>query len=330
MAFVTAAIGLAQAGVSVYQALEAKSRMEEAEVAAKKAADNAIRQTEINPYEELSVPTAEYMEQREAVQRMVSAGVQAGGEGDQRGAAATAATAVSAGLESEKDILASQERSLYQRGAAVAGQDAVNQIRREEIYTDMATGAQQSATDQAAARAAAITGAATGLSAVGAEIDAGRALYKKDALARNLEKGLTGKDSEQFKAQMQGEIMRGLQGSNPATQMRMAKSLGFTDATELTTALASEESFAPFYESLGTSQLQSLGLEYLTGLSNKNYRQMNQGKFLSDNASSQLLDINSASQNAMQASQGSQYQDIYGGLGGAQQPWWMNPMIGGQ
>ena len=144
----------------------------------------------------------------------------------------------------------------------------------------MATGAQQAAADQAAAQAAAITGAATGLSAVGAEIDAGRALYKKDALARNLEKGLTGKDSEQFKAQMQGEIMRGLQGSNPATQMRMAKSLGFTDATELTTALASEESFAPFYASLGTSQLQNLGLEYLTGLSNKNYRQMNQGTFL--------------------------------------------------
>ena len=60
----------------------------------------------------------------------------------------------------------------------------------------------------------------------------------------------------------------------------MAKSLGFTDATELSSALASEESFAPFYESLGTSQLQSLGLEYLTGLSNKNYRQMNQGTFL--------------------------------------------------
>ena len=35
MAFVTAAIGLVQAGVSVYQALEAKNRMEEAEVAAK-------------------------------------------------------------------------------------------------------------------------------------------------------------------------------------------------------------------------------------------------------------------------------------------------------
>lgn len=280
MAFVTAAIGLAQAGVSVYQALEAKSRMEEAEVAAKKAAADALRQTEINPYEELSVPTAEFMQQREAVQRMVSAGVQAGVEGDQRGAAATAGLGLAAGLQSEQDILASQERSLYNRDAAVAGQDAVNQIRRENIYTDMATGAQQAAADQAAARAAAITGAATGLSTVGAEIDAGRALYKKDALARNLEKGLTGKDSEQFKAQMQGEIMRGLQGSNPATQMRMAKSLGFTDATELSSALASEESFAPFYESLGTSQLQNLGLEYLTGLSNKNYRQMNRGTFL--------------------------------------------------
>ena len=280
MAFVTAAIGLAQAGVSVYQALEAKSRMEEAEVAAKKAAADALRQTEINPYEELSVPTAEFMQQREAVQRMVSAGVQTGVEGDQRGAAATAGLGLAAGLQSEQDILASQERSLYNRDAAVAGQDAVNQIRRENIYTDMATGAQQAAADQAAARAAAITGAATGLSTVGAEIDAGRALYKKDALSRNLQKGLTGKDSEQFKAQMQGEIMRGLQGSNPATQMRMAKSLGFTDATELSSALASEESFAPFYESLGTSQLQNLGLEYLTGLSNKNYRQMNRGTFL--------------------------------------------------
>ena len=257
MAFVTAAIGLAQAGVSVYQALEAKNRMEEAEVAAKKAADNAIRQTEINTYEELSVPTAEYMEQREAVQRMVSAGVQAGGEADQRGAAATAATAVSAGLESEKDILASQERSLYNRDAAVAGQDAVNQIRREEIYTDMATGAQEAAADQAAARAAAITGAATGLSAVGAEIDAGRALYKQSRGTKMIGKQLQGDGREQFLGQAT-PILEGQMRSMEAGQRAQFANKYGLDVATMEAALGEGGNFGSFFGGLGNLTQQEL------------------------------------------------------------------------
>ena len=263
MAFVTAAIGLAQAGVSVYQALEAKSRMEEAEVAAKKAAANAIRQTEINPYEELSVPTAEYMEQREAVQRMVSAGVQAGGEGDQRGAAATAATAVSAGLESEKDILASQERSLYNRDSAVAGQDAVNQIRREEIYTDMATGAQQSAADQAAARAAAITGAATGLSAVGAEIDAGRALYKQSRGTKMIGKQLQGDGREQFLGQATPILEDQMRSMSAPQRAQFANKYGLDVAT-METALGQGGDFGGFFGGLGNLTQQELLTQGLT------------------------------------------------------------------
>jgi hypothetical protein len=263
MPFVTAAITLAQAGVSVYQALEAKSRMEEAEVAAKKASANALRQTEINPYEKLSVPTAEYMEQREAAQRMVSAGVQAGVEGDQRGAAATAATAVSAGLESEKDILASQERSLYNRDVAVAGQDAVNQIRREEIYTDMATGAQESAADQAAARAAAITGAATGLSAVGAEIDAGRALYKQSRGTKMIGKQLQGDGREQFLGQAT-PILEGQMRSMEAGQRAQFANKYGLDVATMEAALGQGGDFGSFFGGLGNLTQQELLTQGLT------------------------------------------------------------------
>ena len=237
--------------------------MEEAEVAAKKAAANALRQTEINPYEKLSVPTAEYMEQREAAQRMVSAGVQAGVEGDQRGAAATAATAVSAGLESEKDILASQERSLYNRDVAVAGQDAVNQIRREEIYTDMATGAQESAADQAAARAAAITGAATGLSAVGAEIDAGRALYKQSRGTKMIGKQLQGDGREQFLGQAT-PILEGQMRSMEAGQRAQFANKYGLDVATMEAALGQGGDFGSFFGGLGNLTQQELLTQGLT------------------------------------------------------------------
>ena len=263
MAFVTAAIGLAQAGVSVYQALEAKNRMEEAEVAAKKAADNALRQTEINPYEELSVPTAEYMEQREAANRLVASGVQAGVEGDQRGAAATAATAVAAGLESEKDILASQERSLYNRDAAVAGQDAVNQIRREEIYTDMATGAQEAAADQAAARAAAITGAATGLSAVGTEIDAGRALYKQSRGTKMIGKQLQGDGREQFLGQATPILEDQMRSMEAGQRAQFANKYGLDVAT-MEAALGQGGDFGSFFGGLGNLTQQELLTQGIT------------------------------------------------------------------
>ena len=263
MAFVTAAIGLAQAGVSVYQALEAKSRMEEAEVAAKKASANALRQTEINPYEELSVPTAEYMQQREAAQRIVSAGVQAGVEGDQRGAAATAGLGLAAGLQSEQDILASQERSLYNRDAAVAGQDAVNQIRRENIYTDMATGAQQAAADQAAARAAAITGAATGLSAVGAEIDAGRALYKQSRGTKMIGKQLQGDGREQFLGQATPILEDQMRSMAAPQRAQFANKYGLDVAT-METALGQDGDFGNFFGGLGNLTQQELLTQGIT------------------------------------------------------------------
>ena len=257
MAFVTAAIGLAQAGVSVYQALEAKSRMEEAEVAAKKASANALRQTEINPYEELSVPTAEYMEQRESLQRMVASGVQAGVEGDQRGGAATAGVTLAAGLESEKKILASQEQSLYNRDVAVAGQDAVNQIRQEEIYTDMATGAQQSAADQAAAKAAAITGAANGLSIVGAEIDAGRALYKQSRGTKMIGKQLQGDGREQFLGQATPILEEQMRNMEAGQRAQFANTYGLNVET-MEAALGEGGDFGSFIRGLGNLTQQEL------------------------------------------------------------------------
>ena len=257
MAFVTAAIGLAQAGVSVYQALEANTRMKDAETAAKKAAANALRQTELNPYEELSVPTAEYMEQRESVQRMVASGVQAGVEGDQRGGAATAGVTLAAGLESEKKILASQEQSLYNRDVAVAGQDAVNQIRRETIYSDMASGAQQSAADQAAAKAAAITGAATGLSIVGAEIDAGRALYKQSRGTKMIGKQLQGDGREQFLGQATPILEDQMRSMAAPQRAQFANKYGLDVAT-MEAALGEDGDFGSFSRGLGNLTQQEL------------------------------------------------------------------------
>lgn len=282
--WITAAVQLAQAGVSIYQAMDAKDRIEDAATAAKRATKQALRLTEVNPYAELSVPGEAYRESRKNIHRGLAQGIEAGQTADPRGSAATAGQAMATALGQEQKIQEDQAGALYQREVLIAGQDVNNINARRDIRVAEAEGAQQAAADAQQAQADAITGAAQGLAAVGSTIDAGQALYKKDKLSRNLDKGLRGKDSAQLKGQMKGAIQEGLKNASPDEQMRMALSLGKTHKVDgadiinddFLAAISGGGDFDALYDSFDNTQFMTLGQNFLTG---RQARQMRKGKY---------------------------------------------------
>lgn len=319
MAFVTAALQLASAGVSTYQAIEANRRIKDAQKAAQKATREAKRLTEINPMQELSVPTEAYMQARESQQRLMAQQVQAAQEADPRGAARSAGLAVGGSLALEDQLRSAQEMMQYRRDIAVKSQDVANIDARRGIAEAEAAGAQQAAADSQAARAAAITSGVEMLAGVGATIDAGQALYKQGKGSKMIGNELGGDQRSQFLGQAAPVLRKQMLGMSSGQREQFARQYGL-DLDSMQTALGGDQrNFADFLGSLGgltQQELLSQGLTNTQIRAAKNYTPSNQ--------------ISPAYQNATQASQGSQYQGIYGGLSEAEQPWWMNPMTGGQ
>jgi len=317
MAFVTAALQLASAGVSTYQAIEANRRIKDAQKAAQKATREAKRLTEINPMQELSVPTEAYMQARESQQRLMAQQVQAAQEADPRGAARSAGVAVGGSLALEDQLRSAQEMMQYRRDIDVKGQDVANIDARRGIAEAEASGAQQAAADSQEAMAAAITSGAEMLAGAGATIDAGMALYKQGRGSKMIGKELQGDMRNEFLGQASPILEQQMRSMSAGQREQFARQYNLDLAT-MEASLGDNGNFGDFLGSLGGLTQQELLSQVLT---NDQIRAAKRYK-----PESASLDYG----NATQASQGSQYQGIYGGLAAAQQPWWMNPMTGGQ
>ena len=297
MAFVTAALQLASAGVSTYQAIDANRRIKDAQKAAQKATREAKRLTEINPMQELSVPTEAYMQARESQQRLMAQQVQAAQEADPRGAARNAGLAVGGSLALEDQLRSAQEMMQYRRDIAVKGQDVANIDARRGIAEAEASGAQQAAADSQEAMAEAITSGAEMLAGAGATIDAGRALYKQSRDAKMIGKELGGDQRSQFLAQAAPVLRKQMLGMSGGQREQFARQYGL-DLDTMQTALGGDQrDFADFLGSLGGLTQQELLSQ---GLTNTQIRAAKRYK------------PESASLDYGNAVQGSQYQGIYG------------------
>ncbi len=263
MAFVTAALQLASAGVSTYQAIEANRRIKDAQKAAQKATREAKRLTEINPMQELSVPTEAYMQARESQQRLMAQQVQAAQEADPRGAARSAGLAVGGSLALEDKLRSAQERSLYNRDVAVAGQEVANIAARRGIAEAEAAGAQQAAADSQAARAAAITSGAEMLAGVGATIDAGQALYKQGRGSKMIGKELQGDMRNEFLGQASPILEQQMRSMSAGQREQFARQYGLDLAT-MEASLGDNGNFGDFLGSLGGLTQQELLSQGLT------------------------------------------------------------------
>lgn len=157
-AITSAVVGVVGAGVSigmsVSQANKAAADRRKAQKQAKKAMDEARKETEIMPMQELSLNLEAYEQSREAQQRNVQQVMSQVGD-DARQAAAVSGRALMAGIESERGIRASQAKETLDLEKIKATERAEASEARKELAIGEAEGAQAAAADATARQTAA-------------------------------------------------------------------------------------------------------------------------------------------------------------------------------
>ena len=145
-ALVAAGIG---AGTTLYggaksfsDASKARKRGEAAQRAADKAIEEAKKRVDVNVYEQLSIAKEPYELMREAQLVQGATGMQAGVEGDTRGAAATAGRVQMAQGQQQAAIRAEQAQQMDEINRLVADEDKRRQQQLAGIAMDEAAGAQ--------------------------------------------------------------------------------------------------------------------------------------------------------------------------------------------
>ena len=149
---------------SFSEANKAKKRQANAERKAAEAMEDARRRTEVNVMESLSIQKEPYEQQVMALLTQGQAGLQAGVEGDTRGAAATAGRVQMAQNIGQERVRSAMGQELQTIDRAVAAEEARLLDMRAGLDLAEAEGYQQMAADAEKARAANIE---QGITAVG-------------------------------------------------------------------------------------------------------------------------------------------------------------------
>jgi uncharacterized protein (TIGR02594 family) len=198
-AVVAAGIG---AGTTLYggaksfsDANKARKRGEAAERAADKAIEEAKRRVDVNAYEQLSIAKEPYELMRDALLTQGATGMQAGVEGETRGAAATAGRMQMAQNLRQGEVRGEMGQRMDEINKLVAGEDKRRQLQLAGIAMEETAGAQLAVRDAEEDRAAYIAqgvgtlgGIAEGLSSSYAEGNFGQGRrYTPDGLANTAE-----------------------------------------------------------------------------------------------------------------------------------------------
>ncbi len=158
-AITSAVVGVVGAGVSigmsVSQANKAAADRRKAQKQAKKAMDEARKETEIMPMQELSLNLEAYEQSREAQQRAVQEAVSAGQQAGSRDLASITGRAMMSGIEAERGIRAAQVKEQFNLDKIKATERAEASEARKELALGEAEGAQAAAADAAARQTAA-------------------------------------------------------------------------------------------------------------------------------------------------------------------------------
>jgi len=218
-ALVAAGIG---AGTTLYggaksfsDANKARKRGEAAERAADKAIEEARRRVDVNAYEQLSIAKEPYELMRDALLTQGATGMQAGVEGETRGAAATAGRIQMAQNLQQSQVRAQQAQQMDEINKLVAQEDARRQQQLAGIAMEEAAGAQAAIRDAEEDRAAYI---AQGVGTLGSIAEGLSSSYAAGDFGRIKAKGLAA-ESENV-----GELLAGLDafGMPTARQQRQA------------------------------------------------------------------------------------------------------------
>jgi len=165
------AIGLGisalSSGMSFAQAGKQRKLQEEAQREAEKAFQEAKNKLDVNYLEGLAIAKEPYELERESLLQTGAAALQAGVEGETRGAAATAGQVLMAQQAGAAQQRAAMSREMQQLQQLAAQEESRLQGARTELDLAEARGQQQIAADAAAARQAAISSGVEGLAGMG-------------------------------------------------------------------------------------------------------------------------------------------------------------------
>jgi len=144
-------------GMSFYQANKQKKLQQKAQDQANEAMAAARKKLDVNFYEQLAVKKEPYELAREASLAQGAMGIEAGREGETRGAAATAGRVQMAQNQAQGEIRTAMGQELGDIQKAVAEEDS--RLRDVGVQLDLATaeGAQEAAANAAEARQQAIS-----------------------------------------------------------------------------------------------------------------------------------------------------------------------------
>ena len=165
------AIGLGisalSSGMSFAQAGKQRKLQEEAEKEAQKAFNEAKAKLDVNYLENLAIAKEPYELEREALLQAGASALQAGVEGETRGAAAVAGQALMAQQAGAAGQRAAMSREMQQLQQLAAQEESRLQGARVDLDLAEAKGQQQMAADAATARQAAISSGVEGLAGMG-------------------------------------------------------------------------------------------------------------------------------------------------------------------
>lgn len=155
------AVGATSTGLSIGQAAKQNKLKKEADAKATQAMADARKKLSVNYMDQLSIAKEPYRLAREAALSTGAQALEAGREGDERGAAATAGRVFAAQNQAQQKIGSAMEQELARLDALSAQEDADIAANLGALDLKTAQGAQLAARDAQQARNAAISNAIT-------------------------------------------------------------------------------------------------------------------------------------------------------------------------
>ena len=243
----------AGAGMSFAQANKQKKLYEKAQEDAAKSMAEAKKAINVNYYEGLDIPTQAYKMEADILKSVAAQAMEAGREGDQRGAAATAGRVQAAVTDSARGIRSDMSKELYDLNKLTQTENRDIATKLANLDLAEAQGAQLAARDAQEARSAAITQGFKGVASLSGQLAGAANLYGKSDQAKLLG-GIT-KDYEQaLKSGGLGADYLNPDSTMMTAQQAIAKAGGFGPEV----ANLSEAEFQDYITKIPMDKLQAL------------------------------------------------------------------------
>lgn len=243
-----AATGLTT-GMSIGQAVKQKRAMKEANAAAAKSMAEARKRLDVNVYESLGIPKEGYELQREALLQQGQAALQAGMEGSQRGAAATAGRVQLAQQQGQGQVRAQMGQELFNLQRMTAAEEGRLADMGFQLDLEEAKGAQMAAGQAAQARQEALAGVAAGIGQLGEQAMMFAPLFPQNRKAQQA--ALSGMEFTPEQFEQFGNVAGGAGGLGEAAE-------GFSNLDFEAVGQMTPKQYRQFQKALTPAQRQML------------------------------------------------------------------------